>query len=174
MKTLHVNLWAGPGSGKSTMASHIFAKLKWNKIDCELISEYAKQIVWEESLKKLDNQIYLFAKQHNKHYILENKVQVVITDSPLPLGCIYDNNNTKYLKNLIFSEFNKFENLNFYLNRCKTYNPNGRTQTLEQAIEKDNEIKKYMFDNNIPHISIDATEESIITIVDLIKRKLNN
>ena len=57
MKTLHINLWAGPGTGKSTMAAGIFAALKWNKIDCELVSEYAKQIVWEESYTKLNNQI---------------------------------------------------------------------------------------------------------------------
>jgi len=60
MKTIHINLWAGPGTGKSTMAASIFAELKWNKIDCELVSEYAKQIVWEESYTKLNNQNWLF------------------------------------------------------------------------------------------------------------------
>ena len=29
MKSLIVNMIAGPGAGKSTMAAHVFAELKW-------------------------------------------------------------------------------------------------------------------------------------------------
>jgi hypothetical protein len=172
MKTIHVNLWAGPGTGKSTMAAGIFAALKWNKIDCELISEYAKQIVWEESYTKLNNQIYLFGKQYSKHYNLEGKVKVVITDSPIPMGCVYDAGKTKYLKELTISEFEKFDNLNFFLLRTKDYNPNGRMQTYEEAIEKDREIKQFMTENGISHEEIVATEENVATIVEEIKKRI--
>lgn len=172
MKTLHINLWAGPGTGKSTMAAGIFSALKWNKIDCELISEYAKEIVWEESFNKLNNQIYLFGKQYSRHYNLEGKVEVVITDSPIPMGCVYDSGNTKYLKELVISEFNKFDNLNFFLKRTKYYNPNGRLQTYEEAVEKDVEIKQFMIDNEISYIDISSCEESVKDIVEVIKRKL--
>ncbi len=172
MKTLHINLWAGPGTGKSTMAAGIFSALKWNKIDCELISEYAKQIVWEESYTKLNNQIYLFGKQYSKHFNLESKVQVVITDSPIPMGCVYDAGRTKYLKELVISEFNKFDNLNYFLERVKGYNPNGRMQTYEEALEKDREIKQFMIDNDIEYIDIPAEEESVKLIVEEIKKRL--
>lgn len=172
MKTLHINLWAGPGTGKSTMAAGIFAALKWNKIDCELISEYAKQIVWEESYNKLNNQIYLFGKQYSKHYNLEGKVKVVITDSPIPMGCVYDAGKTEYLKELIISEFNKFDNLNFFLIRAKDYNPNGRMQTYEEALEKDVEIRQFMEENGIPYEEIIATEENVERIVERIKEKI--
>ena len=37
--TLLVNLYAGPGAGKSTGAAYIFAKLKMAGIDCEYVSE---------------------------------------------------------------------------------------------------------------------------------------
>jgi hypothetical protein len=172
MKTIHVNLWAGPGTGKSTMAAGIFAALKWNKIDCELISEYAKQIVWEESYTKLNNQIYLFGKQYSKHYNLEGKVKVVITDSPIPMGCVYDGGKTKYLKELVLSEFEKFDNLNYFLLRRKDYNPNGRMQTLEEAIEKDREIRLFMEEHDISCSEIEAVEEGVQYIVEDIKRKL--
>jgi len=173
MKTIHVNLWAGPGTGKSTMAAGIFAALKWNKIDCELISEYAKQIVWEESYTKLNNQIYLFGKQYSKHYNLEGKVKVVITDSPIPMGCVYDAGKTKYLKELTLSEFEKFENMNYFLIRTKDYNPNGRMQTLEEAIEKDSEIKSFMEQHDIPYTDMPATQESVLAIVEEIKTKIS-
>ena len=173
MKTIHVNLWAGPGTGKSTMAAGIFAALKWNKIDCELISEYAKQIVWEESYTKLNNQIYLFGKQYSKHYNLEGKVKVVITDSPIPMGCVYDAGKTRYLKELTLSEFEKFENMNYFLIRTKDYNPNGRMQTLEEAIEKDSEIRSFMEQHDIPYTDMPATQESVLAIVEEIKKKIS-
>ena len=172
METLHVNLWAGPGTGKSTMAAGIFATLKWSKIECELISEYAKQLVWEESHAKLNNQIYLFGKQYSKHYILEGKVRVVITDSPIPMGCVYDAGKTKNLKELVMSEFEKFDNLNFFLKRTEDYNPNGRMQTYEEAVQKDREIKQFMEENQIFGEDIPASEESVAKIVAIIKERL--
>ena len=168
-KTLHINLFGGPGTGKSTIAAELFSKLKWNKMDSELISEYAKQIVWEESFSKLSNQIYLFAKQHKRHIILNGKVDYVVTDSPLIMGNVYDNNDTKFLHELIFSEFNKFNNLNIFLIRDKEYNPNGRTQTFVEAIEKDNEIKKLLDENNVNYLTIIANENAVNVIFDIIK-----
>ena len=170
--TLHINLFGGPGTGKSTIAAELFSKLKWNKMDSELISEYAKQIVWEESFSKLSNQIYLFAKQHKRHIILNGKVDYVVTDSPLIMGTVYDKNDTKHLQELIFSEFNKFENLNIFLIRDKEYNPNGRTQTYDEAIQKDNEIFKLLNENNVNYYSFVANETAVNLIFDLIKIKI--
>ncbi len=45
--TLVVNLLGGPGSGKSTTAADVFARLKWQDINCELVTEFAKDLVWE-------------------------------------------------------------------------------------------------------------------------------
>ena len=73
--TLVINLFGGPGVGKSTTASQLFANLKWSNINCELVREYAKDKVWENSLELLDNQLYVFAKQHHRQYILNEKVE---------------------------------------------------------------------------------------------------
>lgn len=43
--TIIVNLFAGPGAGKSTGAAYIFSKLKLAGIDCEYVSEFAKDKV---------------------------------------------------------------------------------------------------------------------------------
>ena len=63
MKTLICNLFAGPGAGKSTMMAAVFAELKWRGIDCEMVTEYAKDKVWEGSPHVLDCQPYIFGKQ---------------------------------------------------------------------------------------------------------------
>ena len=45
--TIVVNFIGGQGSGKSSMMADLFAWLKWNMIDCEMCTEYAKDLVWE-------------------------------------------------------------------------------------------------------------------------------
>jgi len=60
--TLIVNLFGGPSSGKTTMAAGLFCLLKMHGIDCELVTEFAKDLVWEERFKTLKNQQYIFGK----------------------------------------------------------------------------------------------------------------
>ena len=57
MDTLVINLCGGPGTGKSTLSANLFAKLKMAGVDVELAPEYVKDLVWEESFKKIENQI---------------------------------------------------------------------------------------------------------------------
>ena len=103
---------------------------------------------------------------------MEGKVRVVITDSPIPMGCVYDAGKTKNLKELVMSEFEKFDNLNFFLKRTEDYNPNGRMQTYEEAVQKDREIKQFMEENQIFGKDIPANEESVAKIVAIIKERL--
>ena len=100
-----VNLFAGPGSGKSTTCAGVFAKLKLAGVNCEMALEYAKDKVWEESNKVLDDQIYVFGKQLHRIFRLKDKVDVVITDSPILLSIIYDKTGNKYFSDLVLNQF---------------------------------------------------------------------
>jgi len=44
-----VNLLGSPGVGKSTGAAYIFAMLKFRDLNVELITEFAKDKVYEET-----------------------------------------------------------------------------------------------------------------------------
>lgn len=163
--TLVINLFGGPGVGKSTLCASVFARLKVMGIDCEMATEYAKDMVWEESYKKLENQIYIFGKQHARVHRLLGKVDVVITDSPLLNSIVYDKSNNQELKNLTISEFKKLNTLNFYINRRLKYEENGRVQTLDQAIDVDNAYLNLIKENNITYSEIEPGD------VDSIVRK---
>ena len=54
--TIVVNLFAGPGAGKSTGAAYIFSKLKMAGVDAEYVTEFAKDKTWEENQKVLNCQ----------------------------------------------------------------------------------------------------------------------
>ncbi len=41
-KTIAINFYGGPGTGKSSMAAAIFSNLKNEGINAELVTEYAK------------------------------------------------------------------------------------------------------------------------------------
>ena len=163
-KTLVINLFGGPGVGKSTLCASVFAKLKMLGVECELALEYAKDVVWEESYKKLENQIYIFGKQHARVHRLLGKVDVVITDSPLLNSIVYDKTDNIALRKLVISEFWKLNTLNFYINRKLKYEVGGRVETLEQAIEVDKIYLNVIKDNDIEYTEIEPG--SVDTIVE--------
>jgi len=149
-KTIVVNLLGGPGSGKSILAAEVFANLKREFIATELALEYAKDKVWEESLYTLNNQLYILGKQSHRLFRLKGKVDIIVSDSPLILTSIYDDTHSVKLKNLVLEEFNKYNNMNFFITRDdKAYESKGRLQNLEQAKIVDNRILSFMKENTI-------------------------
>lgn len=166
-----INLFAGPGSGKSTTCAGLFSKLKLAGINCEMALECAKELVWENSLDVLNDQIYIFAKQLHKLNILKDKVDVVITDSPLLLSLIYGKSNSYYFRKLIKEQFDQFTNINYYVRRNAIFNPKGRLQTLEEAVEKDSEIFNLLDKYDISYKSVSkmtAVDEIFDDIIDLL------
>jgi nicotinamide riboside kinase len=167
-----INLFGGPGSGKSTIAAGLFYRLKMSGCSCEYVTEYAKDLVWSSNYETLSNQIYVFGKQHNKMFRLRNKVDYIITDSPLLLSIYYaiaNNFKSTSLKNLILEEHDKYDNINIFLNRVKQYDESGRTQTLQQAKDIDWEIENNLlrFLEKYYYI-VDGDEKAVDIIYDII------
>lgn len=146
-----VNLYAGPGSGKSTTCAGVFSKLKLAGVNCEMALEYAKDKVWESSFKVLDNQIYVFGKQLHRLWRLKDQVDVIITDSPLLMSILYDSSKNENFKNLILDQYNSFNNLNYFIQRNDEYNPKGRMQTLKEAKELDAGLSDILHNLHITH-----------------------
>lgn len=146
-KPIIINLWGAPGTGKSTGAAYIFAKIKMLGVNAELVTEYAKDKVWENNSVALENQLYISAKQAFRISRCADKVDVIITDSPLPLGIIY-NQHPEVLgdcyNEVLLKLYNNYNNLNYYITRAKPYNPVGRLQTEEESKELEDKILKLL------------------------------
>lgn len=150
-QTIVVNLLGGPGVGKSIYCAKIFTYLKLQGVNCEMTREYAKELVWEGDLEKLKDQESIYKEQKRRLLILDNKVDVVVTDAPLISSLFYIQEEDKDLKAEIVNDFKDFNNLNFFLNRNENakFQQEGRYQTELEAKNLDNKFKKILCDNNI-------------------------
>ena len=155
-----INFFAGPSSGKSTTAAGVFSLLKLHGVNCEYVPEFAKDLTWENRRKTLENQIYVFAKQQHRIWRLKGEVDIVITDAPLIQGLAYVSEHSA-LTQIVMEQVGEFDNINFFLERTKRYNPKGRSHTENEAIELDSRIIYLLLSNEIPFMEIPGDKDAI-------------
>lgn len=143
-----INLFGGPGAGKSTTAAGLFFLMKNAGMKVELVTEYAKDMVWAGRHRELDDQLYILAKQHHRLHVLKEKVDYVITDSPLLLSSIYafqyDSKMPESFHDLVANLFKRYDNRSVIITRVKPYHEYGRNQTEEEAKGIDKRIENML------------------------------
>lgn len=168
-----INLYGGPGCGKSTGAAHIFSELKLCGISCELVTEFAKDCIWDNSIDLLNDQLLVTAQQWHRVDRLLGKVDYVITDSPILIGLAYIAPRSYYsvpLTNLILNLHQSAKTIDVLVKRVKKYSMAGRIQTETEAKEKDSIIKE-IFDkhtNLSSQFYIVGDEDGYNAVIDLI------
>ena len=168
MKTRVINIFGGPGSGKSTTRAGLFSLLKLEGTLCEEAPEWCKAKVYEENPYVFTDQIYVFAKQRKQLKQLLGKVALVITDSPLLLSITYDNTYNVRFAPLVLSEFKSFDNINILLQRTKVYSEVGRNQNEAQAISIDEKVELELKNYAIPYYQIPGDRSAPKLIRDLL------
>jgi len=170
---LVVNLFAGPGHGKSTTAANLFVKFKTLGVNAELAGEYAKDLTWSRRHHTLADQIYVFGKQHHRIYRLQQDCDLIIADSPILLGLAYTTDYPSFFHQTVKWAFDQYNNINFVLNRTKPYNPKGRNQTESEAESKHYQIGQILHQYNIPFESTTGDDEGAEFIFQTVKKVLD-
>ena len=167
-----INLFGAPGAGKSTISAGLFFKMKICKDigSVELVTEFAKDLVYAGRLKELsNNQIYVTVKQYSRMERLRNQVDYIITDSPLMLGAIYKPDNYFNTYDLLLNElYNSFDNINIVINRIKEYKDYGRMQTEKESDEIGVKIRQLLSYNKIDYEIVDGTENAPDVILNML------
>lgn len=175
--TIILNFTGAPGAGKSTGAAYVFAKLKMLGIDAELATEFAKDKVWEENPTPFKNQAYIFGKQSYRLSRVTGKVEVIVTDSPLLLSIIYNNDErlTENFNEMVKDVWHSYKNKTYFVHRVKPYNPNGRHQTEAESDALSQDILELFESNNVPITHINGCQEDydkvVLEIYDMLRAK---
>lgn len=175
-KPIVINLFGAPGAGKSTGAAHIFCSLKKAGVNAELVPEFAKDKTWEHNKTALGVQEYIFGKQSYRLARCRDQVDVIVTDSPLPLTIIYNKNKAlgEAFNCAVLGVFDTYNNFNYYVNRVKPYNPAGRNQTEEESDALNEPIRKLLKDYDIQYTDINGDDEGyeyvVSQVIDFLRK----
>ncbi len=138
-----INLWGGPGSGKSTTAAGLFNLMKIMGLRVEYVTEYPKDLTWEKNKVALEHQLSVFGQMDYRLRRLVGQVDWVITDGPLPIGIAYMGKEWEDLglHHLMWDCYDRYENFHVHLTRGNFgYAPEGRNESEHQATTKANII----------------------------------
>lgn len=182
MESKIINLFGGPGIGKSTQASGLFTEMKKHHMSVEYTYEFPKEVAWEGNVSQLKDQFFITANQHRNISRLYGKVEYIIVDSPIILGSIYEQRygdgypasfyEKTDLSEFIWKLFKQYNNINIVLTRNnETYDPNGRLQDLHEAQEIDREIKDTLLHNGIPFTEFSVGTNTAVDIFNYITQK---
>jgi len=184
MTIRRINLYGGPGTGKSTMAAGLYYEMKMHSNSnnhvkqYELVREYVKTWAWEGRKITGFDQFYIFSKQmRSEEVCLKNGVDVIITDSPLPLSYMYtvayNLDCRSELKQAALAFEAKYPALHVMLVRDhdKPYNGKGRFQSLDEAINLDTMARLTLKNLEFPYIEV--TSFDMPSLLNIVKSNLN-
>lgn len=161
-----VNLFAGPGTGKSTTCAALFAECKYIGINTEMVLEYAKDMTWERRGEKaFKAQEFIFGQQSFALSKVASEVDFAITDAPLLMSTVYGNDEA--LDNLAYSTHQRYETLNIFLKRNKVYQKAGRNQTEEEARTLDARILGMLERYSIPYTILEFGRHNVPEIMKM-------
>lgn len=145
-----VNLFGGPGAGKTTLAAYLFYRLKQAGFRAELVGEAAREIIYDRNpeataAQLIDNQLLISGLQYERLKRLErHKMEIVIADSPLRMGLVYARSmpGASGLETVIHALEREFPHqFNVFVSRTQgVYDKESRAQDEAEAMRLDEEI----------------------------------
>lgn len=173
--SLIVNLFGCPGSGKSTLSADIFSRLKKLNVNAELVQEYMKELIWDDRVNTFNDQLYITAKQNRRLSRLQGKVDVIVTDSPLPLGAIYSSYSSHphadLINNVTSTLFSEYRNLNVFIPKQFTHVQTGRIHTESDSAQIEQRIVSWFAVHKYQYVAITQPQD-IDKLVEIICAKL--
>lgn len=171
--TLIVNFFGGPHVGKTTICAKTYSLLNsLTKLRTEMALEYAKDQVWNNNIKSLDNQAHVFGEQLKRVLRLMNKIDIIVTDAPLLNSITYCKGNDTSFEPLIVEVFNSMQNMNFFIKRTgekESYDTIGRYHNYDEAVNLDSKIMGILQTHKIDFQIINR--DDIDLVIDNVKRQ---
>ena len=167
-----INIYGGPGAGKSTTAAQVFALLKHDGVNAELQREWCKAAVWDRYEAALEDQFYILAKHYRDLARFQRGgVDVVVSDSPLLMSLVYGKKEGIYFRSYVIELYGRFVNHDVVLERQKVYEPKGRIQSKSEAEQVDVEVERMLRDVRVQFVRTLGDTEAAERIVKAWRHK---
>jgi nicotinamide riboside kinase len=164
-----INVIAGPGAGKSTLASGLYNRAKCRGWNVELVTEVAKDLVWEGRSVALANQAYVFGRQVQRLERLKGKVDLVITDSPFLLSAIYaPQDYPEEWESVVVKLWKGYDNVVAFLERGPWFDDRGRVHNLEASLEVDRQIAVLLAKHDITYTQVNHGYHNLDAVLDAV------
>jgi molybdopterin-guanine dinucleotide biosynthesis protein len=125
---LIINFIGSSCTGKSLHAHGLYSEMKKRGYKVEFVKEWVKDSFYKDN-RDIPNQFLITGKQIEATKLLLDKVDYIITESPIVLGAYYSVliDNDYALAEAIRREFGKFDNYNILLEKdSEEYDEVGR------------------------------------------------
>ena len=176
-----INLFGGPGIGKSSIAAGLFYKMKKKHISCNNPYEFPKVLAWDKNNEAIKDQLYVIANQHRGIAQSYGKVDYIIVDSPILFSTVYHGYYTKdypvefygeSFHKLIVDIHKKYDNVNILLERTMNeINEEERFQNIEESLELDRLIKESLVKYDEPYHTVKVGKHTVKDIMKLVFQK---
>lgn len=175
-----VQFFGAPGTGKSVLAHEALTYFKKAGMNCEIVLELAREWAYiNRGIQSMD-QIYLFASQMTREDSLlsREKVDFVITDSPLLLNCWYSRNQNpvfwESLRPLVQLFDQRFQPINFFcpINKSYKFHQEGRHFPEEESISISHSMRDLVEDfYGKDNVIVLPNENRLQAVVEALKER---
>ena len=173
-----INLFGGPGIGKSSIAAGLFYKLKKKHVSCNNPYEFPKVLAWDKNNEAIKDQLYVVANQHRGIAQSYGKVDYIIVDSPILFSTVYHGYYTKdypvefygdIFHKLVVDLHKKYDNINILLDRAESdYQSEERFQDIDQSLELDRLIKESLIKYDEPFHTVKVGKNTVKEILKML------
>lgn len=181
-KTIVINLFGGPGAGKTTMAHELVAELKKANVEVEFVGEYAKELIYSNKLEMLDgsveNEVKIANEKKRRIDMYNGKVDVIVTDAPILASAIYfkekhgDSEESQVFTETLKKYSDEYNNLNFQVQRGDYYEERGRVHTREESLVLD-DINRTFLNEHYPNYDV-LNQSDTQKVVDAITQNIGH
>ena len=172
MQTLHVSIWGGPSMGKTSVAQQVSGELKRRGYKADYVPEFAKELV-RQGIIHLYDQIEILAEQHRREKLCHGALDVVVTDSPLPLSLYHCSDEDKQaLERIIDNRTRDWTILNYFVERdlSNAYETEGRYEDVNGALAKHKGLLTILQRRDPGYTALATAEASDFIVAEIVHR----
>lgn len=173
---LNLQLWGGPGVGKSSVAAGVFYQLKLHGVCCEAPREFVKDEHYRGELQLLSQQT-IIEQQYRNHTAAIDQVDVLVAECPAatPLAYCTPEEYAAYAPQ-VRRATHDWVTLDVLLLRNPEYGyqTTGRTQTAEEALRFEQDIFIPFVKNWVGAklIEVPSSSSTVAMLTELVLKRL--